>query len=226
MTEQPSRPDGRSGARGRIDKHQAILDAAFAVFARRGYAQAGVREIAEEAGVAKPTVYNHFADKESLFRQSMEAAAEAVLAENLAALARLRGLGDLGEGADLGAALEDAAHRMITCCCGERSRALRWLTYAQVARFPDVIVAVQGRTSSRLTEALADRLARLSLSGRLRACDPALAAEQFLALLTGPIEARSGLGIRTVPAAEMRAVASGAVDTFLRAYGPESLPAR
>ncbi|MFF7183419.1 TetR family transcriptional regulator [Streptomyces sp. NPDC008121] len=36
----------------------AILDGAFAVFEQRGYAQACVKEIAQEEGVAKPTVYN------------------------------------------------------------------------------------------------------------------------------------------------------------------------
>ncbi|MCO6008371.1 TetR/AcrR family transcriptional regulator [Actinoallomurus purpureus] len=207
---------GRKGARGRIDKRQAILDAAFTVFARRGYSQACVQEIAEEAGVAKPTVYNHLSDKETLFRHALEAAAEAVSADNLASVERLRDPGD-----DLRAALEDVAYRMLRVCCDERSRALRWLTYAQVARFPDMIEVVQSRTSSRLAEALADRLARLSLAGRLRRCDPAQAAGHLLALLTGPMEARSLLGTRKVSAAETRTVANAAVDTFLRAYGPE-----
>jgi alkanesulfonate monooxygenase SsuD/methylene tetrahydromethanopterin reductase-like flavin-dependent oxidoreductase (luciferase family) len=101
------------------------------------------------------------------------------------------------------------------------SQALRRLAYGQFVQFPDVIEAVQERTSGRLAEALADRLARLSLSGRLRHCDPAVAAEQFLALLTGPMETRSRLGARLVPAADVHAVADAAVDTFLRAYTPE-----
>ncbi|MGP3755088.1 TetR/AcrR family transcriptional regulator [Streptomyces sp. IBSNAI001] len=208
-------PSGRTAPRGRIDKRQAILDAAFTVFARRGYENACVREIAEEAGVAKPTVYNHLRDKENLFRHAIEAAADTVMAENLAVAERLRAPGD-----DLRAALEDTAYRMLQVCCGERARALRWLTYAQVGGFPDLIAAVQDRTQGRLGDALADRLARLSLAGRLRPCDPALAAEQLLSLLTGPMEARTRLGTRTVPAAETRAVAQSAVDTFLRAYGP------
>ncbi|MEV0225350.1 TetR/AcrR family transcriptional regulator [Streptomyces sp. NPDC050704] len=204
-------------ARGRIDKRQAILDAAFTVFARRGYANACVKEIADEAGVAKPTVYNHLSDKENLFRHAMEAAADTVTAENLAVVERLRAPGD-----DLRAALEDVAYRLLQVCSGERSRALRWLTYSQVGGFPDLIETVQDRTANRLAEALADRLARLSLAGRLRPSDPALAAEQLLALLTGPLETRTRLGTRKVPATELRAVARSAVDTFLRAYGTES----
>ncbi|MFC7328112.1 TetR/AcrR family transcriptional regulator [Marinactinospora rubrisoli] len=204
----------RAGSRGRIDKRQAILDAAFVVFARHGYGQACVQEIAEEAGVAKPTVYNHLSDKENLFRHAMEAAADAVMMENLAVVERLR-----DPGSDLRAGLEDVGYRLLRVCCSERARSLRWLTYAQVARFPDLVGVVQDRTSNRIGDALADRLARLSLAGRLRSCDPATAAEQFLSLLTGPIEARSRLGTREVSAADTRAVAVAAVDTFLRAYG-------
>ncbi|GAA5037420.1 AcrR family transcriptional regulator [Thermocatellispora tengchongensis] len=206
----------RPAPRGRIDKRKAILDAAFAVFARRGYDQACVQEIAEEAGVAKPTVYNHLSDKENLFRHAVETAAEAVMADNLAVVELVR-----EPSGDLRALLEDVADRMLRICCDERSRALRRLTYAQLVRFPDLIEVVHRRTSTRVAEALADRLARLCLSGHLRPCDPAQAAEQFLALLTAPVEARSRLGGREVPPAEIDAVASAAVDTFLRAYRPE-----
>ncbi|MEV6255848.1 TetR/AcrR family transcriptional regulator [Nocardia sp. NPDC051911] len=210
---------GQAASRGRIDKRQAILDAAFAVFARRGYAQACVQEIAEAAGVAKPTIYNHLNDKETLFRHTLAAAGDAVLAENLAVVDRLR-----NPGPDLRATLEDLAYRLIRVCCSERSRSLRCLTYGQVAQFPDLIDIVVSRTSDQLADALADRLARLSLSGRLRACDPATAAEQFLALITGPMEGRSRLGTRKVSTTEMRAVATTGVDTFLRAYEATETP--
>ncbi|PPJ22611.1 TetR family transcriptional regulator [Nocardia nova] len=205
---------GRAGSRGRIDKRRAILEAAFVVFARRGYALACVQEIAEEAGVAKPTIYNHLDDKETLFRHALTAVADEVLAENLSVVERLR-----NPGADVRTTLEDVAYRLIRACCTERSRSLRWLTYAQVAQFPDLIDIVMSRTSFQLADALADRIARLSLSGRLRGCDPAVAAEQFLVLITGPMEGRSRLGTRKVSAAEMRAVAAAAVDTFWCAYG-------
>ncbi|MFF6008462.1 TetR/AcrR family transcriptional regulator, partial [Prauserella flavalba] len=41
--------------------------------AREGYPQARVDQIAAEAGVAKATVYNHFGDKENLFRETIAA---------------------------------------------------------------------------------------------------------------------------------------------------------
>ncbi|MEU4314398.1 TetR/AcrR family transcriptional regulator [Nocardia sp. NPDC024068] len=201
-------------ARGRIDKRQAILDAAFAVFARLGYEQACVREIAAEAGVAKPTVYNHMSDKEALLRESLLLAADRVGAQCLDAVERLR-----DPGADLPAALDDTARRLLRICAGETSHALRRLTSAQANRLPELVLDVRDRTGARTLDALTDRLGLLALSGKLSTTDPATAAEQFLALLTGPLENRSAQGTRKVAAAEQRAIAAAAVRTFWAAYG-------
>ncbi|WP_406456038.1 TetR/AcrR family transcriptional regulator [Streptomyces sp. NBC_00876] len=214
----------KTPSRGRIDKRQAILSAAFTVFAERGYARACMEEIAEVAGVAKHTVYNHLGDKQNVFRSAMEAAADDVMAQNLAVVELFPAEGGTGASAtapqdDVSARLEVLAHRLLLRCCNEQSWALRRLLYAEITQFPDLLEIVWGRGASRLKEALADRLARLALSGRLRPCDPAEAAEHFLALLTGPMEARSQLGTRAVPEAEIRQVAHSAVRTFLQAYG-------
>jgi TetR/AcrR family transcriptional repressor of uid operon len=45
-----------------------ILEAAYRVFARRGYEAATVEEITAECGIAKGALYTHFASKEELFR--------------------------------------------------------------------------------------------------------------------------------------------------------------
>src|SRR5580693_8598312 len=47
---------------------RAVLDAARSLFARKGYAQTSVDEIAAAARVTKGAVYHHFAGKEALFR--------------------------------------------------------------------------------------------------------------------------------------------------------------
>jgi AcrR family transcriptional regulator len=203
---------GPSATRGRIDKRRAILDAAVTVFAREGYAEAGVQEIADAAGVAKPTVYNHLVDKPNLFRESMIAAAEGVTAANLAVVERL------AEPDDVRAALEHVGVHLLRCHCDERSRAVRQLLQAEAARFPDLIDQVWSSATHRVTQALADRLARLMLTGRLRTGDPVEAAEQLFALLAGPVDARSRFGTREVPTPEQESIARAAVRTFLAAY--------
>ncbi|MER5307758.1 TetR/AcrR family transcriptional regulator [Streptomyces sp. NPDC002773] len=199
--------------RGQADRRQAILEGAFTVFARRGYAQACVKEVAAEAGVAKPTVYNHLNDKATLFRQAVRAAAQVELDERLAALEPLK------EPGDLRAALEDVGHKLLRLHTDDRSCALRRLLYAEITQFPDLVDIVAEHGPHRLGQALADRLARLALAGRLRADDPDQAAEQFIALLTGPLEARSRMGTRQLDDAELRQLARAAVRTFLAAFG-------
>jgi AcrR family transcriptional regulator len=158
-------------------------------------------------------VYNHLNDKATLFRHAIEAAADAVATECLDAVQRLREPGD-----NVRAATTNVAYQLLKVCSSQRARALRTLTYAQARYFPDLIDTVHDRTSKQLADALADRLARWTLAGWIRPCDPALAAEQLLALLTGPMEHRSGAGTRKVPRADIRRIADAAVDTFFRAY--------
>ncbi|MEV0165436.1 TetR family transcriptional regulator [Nonomuraea fuscirosea] len=202
-----------STTRGRIDKRQAILDGAFTVFARHGYAQAGVEDVAREAGVAKPTVYNHMTDKATLFRHAMRAAAMDALDQRVAALAPLADPGD-----DLPATLEAVALTLLRLHTDSRYCALRSLLYSEITHFPDILDIVKEFGLDRVNQALADRLARLALAGRLRTTDPDLAAEQFMALVLGPLEARSQMGTRQLEEAELAGIARAAVETFARAW--------
>lgn len=60
-----AREQGRAG-------RDELLAAALRVFARRGYKQAGVDEIAAEAGYSKGALYWHFAGKEELLQALLE----------------------------------------------------------------------------------------------------------------------------------------------------------
>jgi AcrR family transcriptional regulator len=198
-----------------MEKRQAILEAAFAEFAARGYAQTGVDEVAAAAKVAKATVYNHFGDKETLLREAITASAEQATAKNLAAVERL-----VDTGGDLRSTLEDVGLRLIQCYCDDDSWALRRLLYAELAHLPDLLEIVQVQAAERVQRALADRLARLALAGRLGITDPDAAVERLTALLTGPLESRARWGTRRLPAKEMREVAETAIDAFLKLYAP------
>jgi AcrR family transcriptional regulator len=61
----------RSNLRGRKAQAQ-ILGAAVRLFAERGYAGTSLSELANEAGVAKPTLLYHHPDKESLWKAAVE----------------------------------------------------------------------------------------------------------------------------------------------------------
>jgi AcrR family transcriptional regulator len=62
-------PPGGAGPPASRDR---ILDAAAELFARNGLAGAGVREIAQAAGLTPASLYNHFPSKEALYAAVLE----------------------------------------------------------------------------------------------------------------------------------------------------------
>ena len=73
-------------ARGR-EARDELLTAALRVFARRGYRQAGVDEIAAEAGYSKGALYWHFSGKEELLMALIEERIDAPMRDRVALLA-------------------------------------------------------------------------------------------------------------------------------------------
>jgi len=53
---------------GSREKHEAILAAALTLFGHYGYRRTSIDDIAQEAGIAKGTVYLYFRSKEEIFR--------------------------------------------------------------------------------------------------------------------------------------------------------------
>ena len=53
-----------------MDNREKILNCALELFHARGYDAVGVQEIAETAGVTKPTLYYYFRNKRGLWRRS------------------------------------------------------------------------------------------------------------------------------------------------------------
>jgi AcrR family transcriptional regulator len=72
-------------------RRRRILDAAEKLFSRMGFRAVTMARVAEEAGLAKATVYAYFADKDDLFRAVAEDVAERVA---LALERALEGEGD------------------------------------------------------------------------------------------------------------------------------------
>jgi AcrR family transcriptional regulator len=69
-------------------RRSAILDAARAVFARQGYADTVVDDIATQAGIGKGTVYLYFSSKEQLYLGALLEDARRLHEESREAMAR------------------------------------------------------------------------------------------------------------------------------------------
>jgi TetR/AcrR family transcriptional repressor of mexJK operon len=60
-------------------KRQCILNAAQKLFLQEGFRKVSIDKIVATAGVSKPTVYAHFANKSELFRAVIEERTQAML---------------------------------------------------------------------------------------------------------------------------------------------------
>lgn len=73
----------RSGTKGvaRADREQQILDVAGPIFGEHGFAATSMADVAREAGISKPLIYNYFGSKEGLHERCLRLALDLVLGE-------------------------------------------------------------------------------------------------------------------------------------------------
>lgn len=118
-------------ANGRAEKsaarREAILAAALDEFSLRGFAAARLDDVAQKAGVAKGTIYLHFADKEALFQELVRTRLGPLLS-NIDALRSL----DL----PIRTVLDRFADLFVSAFYGTARRDVAYLVISEGARFP------------------------------------------------------------------------------------------
>ncbi|MBU6265966.1 MAG: TetR/AcrR family transcriptional regulator [Sphingomonadales bacterium] len=67
----PRKPETAARKRDSVATRNRILEAAFECFAEQGYSRAGIREIAEKAGIASSLVIRYFGSKVALFERAL-----------------------------------------------------------------------------------------------------------------------------------------------------------
>ena len=180
---------------------ERVLRAATSSFLARGYGSS-VDDIARRAGVAKQTVYQHFASKDELFKAVAGDLAKRVLVS-------LEG----GKGG------EDARSSLLRFALEYRKRALGAQGIAtfrtlvpEVPRFRTLARTMYANTAGEMVRRLADFLQQ-----KLDVPDPEFAAEMFLSMLTGHDRLKRLFAVP--PGAESEAARTARiVDLFLRAH--------
>ena len=195
----------------RKPKQAAVIQAAAELFVQHGYDGTSTEMIAERAGVSRQTIYNQFQSKEALFLAIAVDLVEEIFTP----------LGEAVEGTeDLRGALFAFAHNMLRKLLRPKTIAFHRLVITVAARFPALALAVHEATSVAIEEKVA---AYLEKQSRLRLPDPAIAAQQFMALIVHPYPLKALLGIREdADGPEMQCHLEAAVDTFVRAYGGDA----
>lgn len=169
-----SRPSSRRAVQAAETK-RVILDAALRLFTAQGYGATSVGQIAEEAGVAVPTVYASAGTKPVLLRQLLDRLDEQAEVPELAA--EIMASDDALDVLNLSIRLI----RQLTERCGDIIAALRSAAGVE-PEMAQLFAAglARHRAGAELT---VDRLARL---GRLRPDVPPEHATAILATLSSP----------------------------------------
>ena len=216
------RRDGRRFAGPRADDPRvvrtraAVIEAARALFLRKGYAGTTMEEIAALAGLTKRTVYNNYADKDALFTQIV---VEVIAyAEEFAR--GLRAEFTVGiTAANLRATLDDLGRRLALAIVRPEVIALRRLLIGEAREFPALATEYFNRAPGQVLEALASGFEHLGQVGLLRVADARHAAAQFAYLVAGEPLDRAVL-VGTIPPREhVIACAREGVETFMARYG-------
>ncbi|MFB7210872.1 TetR/AcrR family transcriptional regulator [Streptomyces sp. NPDC056255] len=194
-------------------KHQAIMDAATAVFMEKGYAGSSMDDIARLAAVSKQTVYKHFSDKEKLF-------AAIVLATTGRLDTTIDLLADIPtDAANLEENLTRLARQFLTTLTHPQVIQLRRLIIANADVFPDLGTEWYKKGFERGLATLASTFQRLADEGLLRIDDALLAANHFSGLLLWiPVNKAMFTGRSQHTEADLDRYAVAGTRVFLTAY--------
>jgi AcrR family transcriptional regulator len=155
---------------------ERILNAALTEFARHGYDATGVAEICAAASVTKGAFYHHFAGKQALFLELLDAWLQAVDEQ-------LQRANTATESFPLRLqSMAQAAQQVFVDAQGQVPMFLEF--WAQAARDPttwQATIAPYRRYRSWFAQIVAEGIA----DGSLRAVDPAAAAQVIVALAVG-----------------------------------------
>ncbi len=191
-----------------VDSRRRLIEAAREAFLEEGY-RASVDRIAARAGVAKQTLYNHFASKDDLFSEVARLASDRIVVSLEA------------ETGNVGECLLRFSRAFRQKLLSDEGIAMFRVLVAEGARFPALARAFYDKGPLETRRRLAATLQRAMEAGRLRRDDPAFAAEMLVGMLMGLERTARMCGAPLLTESEEEGRIGHIVDTFLRAYAPE-----
>jgi TetR/AcrR family transcriptional regulator, mexJK operon transcriptional repressor len=190
-------------------KKAAILDAAEALFITEGYDRTSMDAIAVRATVSKRTVYDHFADKETVFLRVLERVNDALVNTIRVAIEE-----ELPPGRDLREALAAFGQRIVD----QTFASSDYLAFRRLESQQRSMLRLPEAVRDRPERLLEERFTELAAEGAIQAPDPAVAARHFTALtISLALEAIAEHRAATPPP-NLGTIITNGVDAFLRAY--------
>ena len=149
-----------------------ILRSALKIFAERGFVGASMDEIAADAGISKPTLYQYFPSKDELFTAMMSSERDHMLATF-----------EHSTDADMVGELYAFSWHYAETVLRPDMLSLARLIIAEAQRLPDIGRVYQASGPDRVLTGMMDYLRRQHEAGRLMIDDAELAAEDLWGLI-------------------------------------------
>lgn len=195
-------------AQNRKDREGRILAAALTVFSRTGYSGATMAAVAAAAGLSKPTLYQYFTSKESLFAAMM-----------LGKRDRMLDVLDRPLPGGMVQDLHDFAWTYADTVMRPDLLSLARLIIGEVQRFPEIGRAYQAAGPDHVLRGIMRYLEVQRDAGRLVFDDAELAAQDFWGLiLSAPRTQALYLPDATFGRAGLARYVDNGLRVFLKAY--------
>jgi TetR/AcrR family transcriptional repressor of mexJK operon len=203
---QAGRPTEDELARRKVKIREVATD----LFVRDGYLATSLVDIAKYAGVATRTVYQHFGDKEAIFRNVMYAPEKAAVFEPPT----------LGSDDTLFASMMRTAQYIYDVTFRPSTIDLMRLAIAESKRFPDLIQKLTHATYERFRSNVRHIFEEAVARGLVDDPDPAISADLFIDLILGTTSVLIYTGWETSPT-ELQLERK--VDLFIKGrFGPKA----
>lgn len=195
-------------AQNRITRENRILDAALKVFSNTGYSAATMDDIAREAGLSKPTLYQYFEAKNVLFTAMMQRARLPMMTQF-----------DAGDAKGMVPVLHQFAWNYARTVLSPEFLSLARLIIGEVQRFPEIGRAYQSAGPDLLLHDIMAYLEAQRKAGRLTFEDAELAAQDLWGLiLSAPRNKALHEPDTPLTEAELARFIHNGLRVFLRAY--------
>ena len=193
-------------------RQTAILDAAQSLFLRDGFQAVSMDEVAQNAEVAKQTLYNNFSNKEELFLYVMQR------------MCHSQGVCLFQNGFDLTTNPRDILHNIaskhVTLITNPDALALYRIVVTEGAKNPVLAEQFMENGPKQMITGLAEFLTAHHKNGTMNTPDATYAADQFFAMLKGKYFLHILLNFKPIPKAkELKDHANQVVDDFMKLYG-------
>ena len=201
----------RRGRPKDLDKRDAILEAAKALFLEQGYAGTSMNRIAAQAGVSKLTLYSHYSHKDDLFQQCVVAKCQEHTPDAIY---------DPASRAPLRERLLTIGHAFVELVMSEEAIKFYRMMAAEARQTGKLGQLFYAAGPQHTLDQFVLLLAAAQRSGELRVRNRSRAAHHFFSLMQGDNHLRAMMGERYASRRELRAHVIDAVEVFLRAYAP------